>query len=161
MNGIILEDNIMKKRKKKIKCQIEKHIYDSKWIPPEKRMTRYDDYGIVDKTPPDDPKWKKVKWIEFRIIVPDEYTKQQLQAACEYFHDNKLIDTDFLAVNSLAHSYVTPNMEPGVVDRILVDPVLFKRCKQETCSHNRVYNDEGVNYCEDCGKSLDITSYKD
>ena len=68
------------------------------------------------------------KWIEFRIVVPDEETKKQLQAACEYFHDIWEIDTDLMAVNALAHAYLEP---PDSFDAFIVDPKLFKKLKNE------------------------------
>ena len=124
-------------------------------------MKTYKDFGIVDMTPIDDPKWKKVKWIEFRIVVPDEETKQQLQAAFEYLHDNKLIDTDFMAVNALVHSYLTPEREEGTRNVIIVDPDLFHKTKQKTCPHKETYIDEGMEICKDCGMMVKITSYRD
>ena len=111
---------------KKKKPQVTKNILN--WVPPEKRMKTYEDFGIVHGTPMTDPKWKKVKWIDFRIVVPDQYTKDQLLAAFEFIHDNNsVMDNDFMAVNSIAHSYLTPEREPGTIPRIIVDPELFRK----------------------------------
>jgi len=49
------------------------------------------------------------------IIVPDEYSKEQLLLALKYVHDIRTLDTDILAVNTLAHMYQVP-------DRITVNP---------------------------------------
>lgn len=121
--------------KKKIKLQVPSKARGPgfpKWIPPEKRMKTYADYGIGDDiVPKSDPRWKKVKWVDFRIVVPDEETKQQLLAAFEYIHDNRTLDLDYIAVNTIAHSYLTPELESGCKDIIVVDPSLFKKLKRK------------------------------
>lgn len=151
---------MMKNMTKKKPQVTKKNI--PKWIPPEKRMKTYEDFGIVGHVPQDSPKWKKVKWIDFRIIVPDQYTKDQLLAAFEYLHDNKLIDTDFIAVNAVVHAYETlDNTNPPVINPILVDPEMLYRAKQETCPHFEITNVAGMNYCVECKKGLSVTTYRD
>lgn len=54
----------------------------------------------------DNQKWVTVS----QIIVPTEYDKEQLLLAIEYLHDNPLIDTDILAVNTLVHLYQNPEL---------------------------------------------------
>lgn len=44
------------------------------------------------------------------IIVPTERDKAQLLLACRYLHDSRDIDTDFMAVNTLAHCYHVPEL---------------------------------------------------
>ena len=44
-----------------------------------------------------------------RLVVPTQYDKEQLLMAIKYFHDNKTIDSDFKAVNTLIHLYETPD----------------------------------------------------
>jgi hypothetical protein len=150
------------KKKKPIKLQIEKHLNNPKWIPPEKRMKRYEDYGIKDLTPGNDPRWKKVKWVDFRIVVPDIETRKQLEAACEYLHDNRLIDTNFLAVNSLVHAYENyTNTNGHYFDPFIVDFELFHHLKQRSCIHKKTYTLEGIKYCKDCWKALEITSWRE
>jgi hypothetical protein len=149
--------------KKKIKFQIKKHLNDPTWTPPETRMKHYErDYNIVDYVPKNNPKWKKVKWVDFCILVPDEETKKQLQAACEYLHDNPLIDADFLAVNSLVHAYENfLNTNGHQFDPIVVDPMGFKMARQKTCIHSKTYLDNGIKYCKLCQKEIEVTSYRD
>ena len=43
------------------------------------------------------------------IIVPTEWDKQQLLAAFKYIHDNKIIDSNYYAVNTLMHMYEVPD----------------------------------------------------
>lgn len=150
-------------KKKKIKLQIRKKFCVPKWVPPEKRMATYEDYGITDQTKHDDPKWKKVKRIDFRIIVPDEYTRDQLLAAFEFLHDNEsVMDNDFLVINHIAHCYLTPEREPEMIPVIIVDPDMFKEAKQKTCPHNKErYNEDGMDYCKECGEMLEVTSWRD
>lgn len=51
------------------------------------------------------------KWVTIsQIIVPTEYDKEQLLLAIKYFHDNPLINTDILAVNTLVHLYQNPEL---------------------------------------------------
>lgn len=45
-----------------------------------------------------------------RIVVKDEYSKQQLLLASEYIHNLHELDTDYMAVNVLAHLYEDPDM---------------------------------------------------
>lgn len=50
------------------------------------------------------------KWVTIEsIFVPSEYDKAQLLAALKYLHDNRTIDTDFIAVNYLTHLYQNPD----------------------------------------------------
>lgn len=108
---------------------------------PEKRMRVYDDSVPQDKQ----------KWIDFRIVVPDKNTKKQLQAAFEYLHDNRLIDTGFMAVNAVVHAYLDEAREKGTESPILVDRQLFTEIKQQTCKHNREhYFYDNMEFCKDC-----------
>lgn len=51
------------------------------------------------------------KWVTIsQIVVPTQYDKEQLLLAIKYLHDNPLIDTDILAVNSLVHLYLNPEL---------------------------------------------------
>lgn len=45
-----------------------------------------------------------------QIVVPSEFDKAQLLLASEYLHDNRLIDTDLMAVNTLVHLYENPDI---------------------------------------------------
>lgn len=40
-----------------------------------------------------------------KIVVPTEYDKEQLLLAFKYIHNLKTIDTDYMAVNTIAHMY--------------------------------------------------------
>lgn len=150
-------------KKKKIKLQVKKHLNNPKWIPPELRMDRYEDYGLGDIIPlNDDPVWKKMKWIDFCIVVKDEDTKKQLEAACEYLHDNPTIDTEFLAINALVHAYENfTNTNGHQFDPIVVDPIAFKYARQRTCIHKETIVDGGIRYCKFCDKAMEIVNYRD
>ena len=45
-----------------------------------------------------------------KIVVNNEYTKNQLILALEYIHHLREIDTDFEVVNTLAHMYRNPDL---------------------------------------------------
>lgn len=91
-----------------------------KYVPPEKRLIRYEDYGyrkFLDNI-------KRVKFTKFKIVVPTKKDKEQLQAAFEYLH-NRDIDTDFIAVNQVVHEY--DYGEPSKPDNIIVDKDFYKQ----------------------------------
>ena len=91
------------------------------YVPPEKRLRRYEDYGY--RTHKDN--LKKVKFIKFKIVVPTQKDKEQLQAAFEYLHNQWNIDTDFIAVNQVIHEY--DQDDPRIPDNIIVDKSLYKQ----------------------------------
>jgi hypothetical protein len=70
---------------------------------------------------------EKQKWVMFYIVAPDQDAKEQLEAGFEYLHDNRLIDTDFMAVNAIVHSYLNQYREAGCKSCIIVDPKLYKK----------------------------------
>lgn len=48
-------------------------------------------------------------WVAItKIVVPTARDKVQLLLALKYIHDLRCIDTDYLAVNTLAHQYQLP-----------------------------------------------------
>lgn len=63
-------------------------------------MNRYDD------NKGDDQKWGKIS----KITVPTEEDKEQLLLACEYIHNLKDIDSDYMMVNMLMHLYEHPDL---------------------------------------------------
>ena len=92
-----------------------------KYIPPEKRLKRYEDYGYREF--PDNI--KRVKFTKFKIVVPTQKDKEQLQAAFEYLHSQWDIDTDFIAVNQVIHEY--DQDDPKIPDNIIVDKAIYKQ----------------------------------
>ena len=129
----------------KTKLQVKKKY--PKWTPPEKRMRKY------RKNASDS---SKIPFIKFRIVVPTENDRKQLQAAFEYFHDNRLIDTDFIAVNQLAHAYLDVDREPGCISPIVVDDDLYPHLEQKTCNHPVTYVQDGIKYCKECWKAMEM-----
>ena len=94
---------------------------NNKRLPPEKRMKRYRDYCVTDDL--DDI--IDVKWTQFAIIVPTKKDKEDVQAAMEYLHNSRDIDTDFVTVNQLVHEY-----DHGAgISRIVVDKKLYDKLK--------------------------------
>jgi hypothetical protein len=54
---------------------------------------------------------KNPKWVTIeKIVVPTEFDKEQLIRAFKYLHDNRTIDTDLLAVNTIVHMYQNPGL---------------------------------------------------
>jgi hypothetical protein len=125
-----------------------------KWIPPEKIMRQY-------RKNMKDP--RKVNWTKFRIVVPTEDDKRQLQACFEYIHDNQIMDCkeDFIVLNQIAHCYLDQERETGTVSMIVVDADAFKEMSQKTCPHGETWNDHGIEICKWCDKHLRVTSFRD
>jgi len=82
------------------------------------RMKRYEDYK-TDNTSEHltESEMKDVDWTRYKIIVPTEDDKNELMKAFEHFH-NSNIDTDFIAVNQLAHEYLEESKNIIVSDEI-------------------------------------------
>lgn len=127
-----------------------------KWIRPEKRMKKYKDFGCVGVN----SDVSKVDWTKYKIIVPTEKDKKEIQAAMEYFHDFMDIDTDFVPVNQLVHEYEQGD-ESDKYSNIVVDDDLYHRLLQKTCPHPKEeqYNQDGINYCKLCWKALETVSW--
>lgn len=79
----------------------------------------------------DDKPINEISWTKYKIIVPTEEDKQELEAAFEHFHYAD-IDTNYVTVNQLAHEYLTPERsgDPRTKNNIIVDPELFKKLQQ-------------------------------
>jgi L-lysine 2,3-aminomutase len=73
-------------------------------------MKRYEDYKSIDD----------VVWTKFRIIVPTEEDKKELQEAFEHLHDAD-IDADNVPVNELVHQYLDDNGCYIIVDKELYE----------------------------------------
>lgn len=70
----------------------------------------------------DDRKIKDVTFTKYKIVVPTERDRNELIEAFEHIHYSD-IDTNYVAVNQLAHEYLTPN-------NIIVDKELYKKLKK-------------------------------
>ena len=86
-------------------------------------MKKYFHYQ-ADKTQDDisDEDLKKVKWTEFKIIVPTQADKDELMKAFQHIHYSD-VDTDYVVVNQLAHLYLDESAEK----MIIVDENLYKK----------------------------------
>lgn len=92
-----------------------------------KHMKRYEDYQDI----------KDVKWTKYKIVVPTEEDKSELEEAFEHFHYSD-IDTDNVAVNQLAHEYLTEERtgDPRHINNIIVDAKIYQELNERTS--NRV-----------------------
>lgn len=94
-------------------------------------LKRYEDYK--------DPKYDKerrttdeltneefsnVDWTKFKIIVPTLKDKKELEETLHYLH-NADIDTDYVTVNQLVHTYL--NEDEGYENNIIVDKDLYEK----------------------------------
>ena len=53
---------------------------------------------------------KNLQQIDFEIVANSEYAKEQLLLALEYIHYLQNFDTDYVAVDRLAHVYFNPEL---------------------------------------------------
>ena len=69
---------------------------------------------------------KNVKWTKYKIVVPTLEDKLELEKAFEHIHYSD-IDTDNIAVNQLAHEYLTEERtgDPRTINNIIVDEELY------------------------------------
>jgi len=77
-------------------AKYQETIHEPKLV---KGLVQYDDTT-------EDQRWVRIT----EIVVPTEYDKEQLLLALEYIHDLRNLDTDYLAVNHLAHMYQNPEL---------------------------------------------------
>ena len=65
-------------------------------------------------------------WTNYKIIVPTEEDKKELEEAFEHLHYTDC-DTDNVAVNQLIHEYITPERtgNPESKNNIIVNKELF------------------------------------
>jgi hypothetical protein len=79
----------------------------------------------------DDKPISEIKWTQYKIIVPTQEDKEELEKAFEHFHYSD-IDTNYVTVNQLAHEYLTPEISgnPETINNIIVDPELFKKLQE-------------------------------
>jgi hypothetical protein len=149
---------LKEKREWNIMKRPQKHLHNPKWIPPEKRMEKYKDYGITNQ-PTSDPVWDKLRWTKFKIVVPTEQDKKNLQAAFEYLHDSRDIDTDFIVVNQLVHEYEHGDASDKH-SNIVVSPSVYHDAEQKTCIHDTTYIEDGIRRCTSCDVFIEITSFR-
>ena len=72
--------------------------------------------------------WSTVPYSKYVIIVPTEEDRQELMEAFEHIHYSD-IDTDFIAVNQLAHEYLDEKRSEGSINNIVVNPEIYEQYK--------------------------------
>ena len=92
----------------------------------KEKMARYSDYQYDETKPMDQNMIDSIPWTKFKIIVPTERDKLQVQKAIEYLH-NCDIDTDYVWVNQIVHAYETDENYEAIV----VNSDIFNSLKLE------------------------------
>lgn len=69
---------------------------------------------------------EQIKWTKYKIVVPTEEDKKELERAFEHLHYADC-DTNYVAVNQLIHEYLTPEISgnPETKNNIIVDKDLY------------------------------------
>lgn len=98
------------------------------------RMKRYDDFKSEDNKTDylTKEELKNVRWTKYKILVPTLEDKEELEKAFEHIHYSD-IDTDNIAVNQLAHEYLTEERtgNPQTRNNIIVDEELYNRLNEK------------------------------
>ena len=94
------------------------------------KMKRYEDFKSEDNKTDylTKEELKNVRWTKYKIVVPTEEDKLELEKAFEHIHYSD-IDTDNIAVNQLAHEYLTEERtgDPRTINNIIVDEELYNK----------------------------------
>ena len=93
------------------------------------RMKRYEDFknesNETDYLTKEE--LERVKWTKYKIVVPTQEDKEELEKAFEHSHYSD-IDTDNIAVNQLAHEYLS---DPQTRNNIIVDEELYNKLSKK------------------------------
>lgn len=102
-------------------------------------------------------KFLSTRFTGFKIVVPNQNIKSEIQAALKYLHDNKHVDKSNVIINILSNSFSNQKAK----DLIVVDSNMYSRAYQKSCKHSMTYVNNGIRICSDCGNQLEVTSYRD
>lgn len=94
------------------------------------KMKRYEDFKSESNNTDylTQEELKNVRWTKYKIVVPTLEDKEELEKAFEHIHYSD-IDTDNIAVNQLAHEYLTEEVtgDPQTRNNIIVDEELYNK----------------------------------
>jgi hypothetical protein len=92
-------------------------------------MKKYSDYKNKNSKLDDltEEELKNVRWTKYKIVVPSEEDKKELEMAFEHIHYSD-VDSEYVTVNQLIHEYLTPETtgDPKTKNNIIVDKDLFE-----------------------------------
>jgi len=72
--------------------------------------------------------WTTFPFTKFKIVVPSKKDKKEIMSACKHLHDSRDIDTNYVTVNQLVHSYMDVANDPTII----VDKKLYEKlCSSE------------------------------
>jgi len=91
-------------------------------------MKKYSDYKNKNSKLDDltEEELKNVRWTKYKILVPSEEDKKELEMAFEHIHYSD-VDSEYITVNQLIHEYLTPERtrDPKTKNSIIVNKELF------------------------------------
>lgn len=78
----------------------------------------------------DDRPIGSIDWTKYKIVVPTEEDKKELEEAFEHLHYTDC-DTNFVTVNQLIHEYLTPERSgnPQTRNNIIVNKDLYEQLR--------------------------------
>ena len=96
-------------------------------------MKRYDDFKSQENKTDylTQEELKNVRWTKYKIVVPTLEDKLELEKAFEHIHYSD-IDTDNIAVNQLAHEYLTEEVtgDPETINNIIVNEEIYNKLNE-------------------------------
>jgi hypothetical protein len=97
------------------------------------RMKRYEDFKSQENKTDylTQEELKNVRWTKYKIVVPTLEDKLELEKAFEHIHYSD-IDTDNIAVNQLAHEYLTEEVtgDPETINNIIVNEEIYNKLNE-------------------------------
>jgi hypothetical protein len=101
------------------------------------KMKRYQDFKSEGNNTDDltQEELKNVRWTKYKIVVPTLEDKLELEKAFEHIHYSD-IDTDNIAVNQLAHEYLTEEItgDVGTINNIVVNEEIYNKLNESSLS---------------------------
>lgn len=96
-------------------------------------MKRYEDFKSQENKTDylTQEELKNVRWTKYKIVVPTLEDKLELEKAFEHIHYSD-IDTDNIAVNQLAHEYLTEEVtgDPETINNIIVNEEIYNKLNE-------------------------------
>ena len=100
-------------------------------------MKRYEDFKSQENKTDylTQEELKNVRWTKYKIVVPTLEDKLELEKAFEHIHYSD-IDTDNIAVNQLAHEYLTEEVtgDPETINNIIVNEEIYNKLNESNLS---------------------------
>ena len=72
-----------------------------------------------------------MRFTKYKIIVPTQEDKEELEMAFRYIHDEAQLDSDNVVMNQLMHEYLTSDVMDGGYNNIIVETGVYDKLKDK------------------------------